>query len=107
QEIELAEPDLRVFIRNGVAGNDSAACRLHENEGYGAIRYYWHMEIELQAAPQVPSLPEGIELRPFLLEEHNHAVFEAHEEAFSDHWGHTPGTFESWNRYGIEHESYD
>jgi len=107
QEMELAQPDLRVFIRNGVAGNDAAACQLHENEGYKAIRHSWHMEIELQEAPKIPSFPEGIELRPFLLEAHNQAVFEAHEQAFSDHWGHTPGTFESWKHHLIEPESFD
>jgi ribosomal protein S18 acetylase RimI-like enzyme len=65
------------------------------------------MEIELQEAPKIPSFPEGIELRPFLLEAHNQAVFEAHEQAFSDHWGHTPGTFESWKHHLIEPESFD
>ena len=107
QEMELAQPDLRVFIRNGVAGNDAAACQLHENEGYRAIRHSWHMEIELQAAPQKPLFPEGIELRPFILEQQSHAVFEAHEEAFSDHWGHTPGTFEHWRHHVIEYENFD
>jgi ribosomal protein S18 acetylase RimI-like enzyme len=28
--------------------------------------------------------------------EQDEAVFEAHEEAFSDHWGHTRGTYEEW-----------
>ena len=107
QEMQLAEPDLRAYIQNGIAGTDTAAGQLHENEGYKPIRYHWHMEIELSEAPQVPSLPDGIELRPFVLEEHNHAVYEAHEEAFSDHWGHVRDSFEDWNHRMIEREDLD
>lgn len=107
QEMDLAEPDVRVHIRNGIAGTDSAASQLHENEGYKPIRYSWHMEIELAQMPQAPLLPEGIELRPFVLEEHNRAVYEAHEEAFSDHWGHVRGSFEDWNHHVIEREDLD
>ena len=46
-EMELAEPELRVFIRNGMAIGDSVAREMHEAEGYQAIRYYWRMEITL------------------------------------------------------------
>ena len=107
EEMKFAEPELRVYLRNGVAANDLAACRLHENEGYQAIRYSWHMEIKLQEAPKTSSFPAGIELRPFVLQQHNHAVYEAHEDAFSDHWGHLRGTFESWNHHVVEHENFE
>ncbi len=95
-EMKLAEPDLRVFIRNGMMAGDTVARQMHETEGYRPIRFSWHMEIKLEDAPPVPIWPAGIELCPFVMEQHNYAVFEAHEEAFSDHWGHTPGTFEHW-----------
>jgi mycothiol synthase len=96
EEIELADPGLRVFIRNGMAAGDTAASQMHAAEGYRPIRYSWHMEIKLEEAPRLPVWPEGIELRPFVKAEQDRTVFEAHEEAFSDHWGHTPGTFERW-----------
>jgi GNAT superfamily N-acetyltransferase len=96
EEMKLARPDLRVFVRNGMAVRDNIARELHEHEGYRPVRYSWRMEIMLQGAPAVPRWPEKIKLRPFVPGEHNRAVFEAHEEAFSDHWGHTPGTFERW-----------
>ena len=96
EEMKLAEPDLRVFIRNGMMISDTISRQMHETEGYRPIRFSWHMEIKLAEAPRSPVWPTGIELRPFVMEEHNRAVFEAHEEAFSDHWGHTPGTFEYW-----------
>jgi mycothiol synthase len=107
EEMKLAQPDLRAYLRNGVPANDQAACTLHENEGYQPIRFSWHMEIRLQEAPPASSFPAGIELRPFNLEEQNHAVYEAHEEAFSDHWGHVRGTFEGWNHHVVDREKFD
>ena len=107
EEIKVAEPDLRIFIRNGMPIGDTNARELHENEGYKAIRFSWHMEIKLEEDPRTPLWPDGIELRPFVLEQHDHAVFEAHEEAFSDHWGHTPGTFERWQHHISGHEDFE
>jgi mycothiol synthase len=107
EEMKLAEPDLRVFIRNGMPIGDTSARQMHENEGYKAIRFLWHMKIELNEVPRTPVWSEGIELRPFVLEGQNRAVFEAHEEAFSDHWGHTPGTFERWQHHMTGREDFD
>ena len=100
EEMKLADSDLRVFIRNGMMAGDVRSCQMHETEGYRPIRFSWHMEIKLEAAPSAPVWPDRIELRPFVKEQHDQALFEAHEEAFSDHWGHTPGTYERWiHRY--------
>lgn len=106
-EMKLAEPGLRVFIRNGMPIGDTSAREMHENEGYRPIRFSWHMEIKLEETPRTPTWPAGIELRPFVLDEHNSAVFEAHEEAFSDHWGHTPWTFEQWQHHISGREDLD
>ncbi|HEX9838782.1 MAG TPA: GNAT family N-acetyltransferase [Anaerolineales bacterium] len=107
EEMQLAGPDLRVFIRNGMAIGDTIAREMHEMEGYRPIRFSWHMEIKLEETPHMPAWPEGIELHPFVLEQHSRAVFEAHEEAFSDHWGHTPGTFERWQHHMMSRVELD
>jgi mycothiol synthase len=106
-EMKLAEPDLRVFIRNGLAAGNSTARQMHAAEGYRPIRYSWHMEIKLDEEPRAPVWPAGIELRPFVREQHDQTVFEAHEEAFSDHWGHTPGTFEHWQHQVSGRDDFD
>jgi mycothiol synthase len=95
EEMKLADPDLRVFIRNGMATGDKISCEMHENEGYKPIRYSWRMEITLNGAPLAPKFPEGVGLRPFEMEQ-DRAVYEAHEEAFSDHWGHVRRSYEEW-----------
>jgi len=106
REMELADPDLRVFIRNGMSITDTVAREMHEAEGYKTVRFFWRMEIDLPEPPPAPVWPEGITLRPFDLEQHNRKVFEAHEEAFSDHWGHTPGTYTAWVKRMID-SSFD
>ena len=75
---------------------DTVRARMHEAEGYKPIRFFWRMEITLDAKPPAPTWPEGIELRPFELM-HITTWFIAHEEAFLDHWGHTPQSFEDWH----------
>jgi len=107
EEMKLAEPDLRVFIRNGMSIGDVVSRQMHETEGYRPIRFSWRMEITLDGPPSAVVWPDGTELRPFVLEQHNRLVFEAHEEAFSDHWGHTPGTFERWQHHMTSRADFD
>ena len=95
-EMELAEPEHRVFIRNGLSINDTAAREMHESEGYQPIRFFWRMEINLEKAPPVPAWPDGIQLRPFDYQAHDYLLYRAHSEAFRDHWGHTPSPYEDW-----------
>jgi len=103
KEMELAEPDLRVFIRNAMGMNDTVAREMHENEGYKPIRFNWRMEITLDEAPSMPNFPEGIELRPFDMSQ-DHAVYEAHEDAFSDHWGHIRRPYEEWIQHNEDRD---
>lgn len=106
EHLSQAEPDLRVFIRNSVSGSDRAALALHEAEGYRPVRYFFHMEIELDAPPPPPAWPAGIELRPFQPERDMRAVYEAIESAFADHWGHVRQSFEQWKQRRLERDSF-
>lgn len=107
KELELAEPDLRVYIINGMSAADKAAREIHESEGYKLIRHHWMMEANLTEAPRVMPFPAGIELRPFDKDLHDRLVFEAEEEAFRDHWEHVPGNFNNWRLRKIEREEFD
>lgn len=107
KEIELAEPEHRVFVRNAIMSSDTAAIEMHESEGYQPVRYIWRMEIELDEAPPTPAWPDGIELRPFDLEQHNYLVYQAHQDAFRDHWGSVPRSYEFWQHHMVEEEAFD
>ena len=41
QEMKLAEPDLRVYIMNGMSAADKVSREMHESEGYKLIRKAW------------------------------------------------------------------
>jgi len=106
EEMKKADPELRVFIRNGMGIGDTVAREMHKAEGYRPIRFSWRMEIEFEDKPETPALPEGFELRPFDEEAHAQVVYEAHEEAFSKNWGHALIPFEEWKRRHINSSEY-
>lgn len=107
REIKLAAPDLRAFIRSTLDGRDEAGNSLHKAEGYFPIRYHWRMEVKLTAPPPAPVWPAGIELRPFLREEHARLVWEAQNEAFRDHWGSHDVTFEEFTHRRFDGPEFD
>ncbi|HEU0297622.1 MAG TPA: GNAT family N-acetyltransferase [Anaerolineales bacterium] len=107
KEMELAAPDSRVYIINGVSGRDTAGREIHESEGYKPVRYHWMMEIDLTEAPKVAEFPTSIELRPFVKGEHDYLVFQAEDEAFRDHWEHASGNFNNWKLRKLGREEFD
>ncbi len=107
QELQLAQPGLRIYLRNGMAVKDTRGRELHEAEGYQAIRYSWRMEIKLASPPPKPVWPDGIELRPFDIKVHDRLVFEANDEAFRDHWSHTPIPYERWQHLFTGRPDFD
>jgi len=106
-EMALAEPDLRVYILNGMSAADRSACEIHESEGYKAVRFNWMMETNLTEAPKVIPFPDGIELRPFIKGIHDYLVFQSEDEAFRDHWAHVPGNFNNWKLRKLERAEFD
>ena len=61
--------------------------RLLLNMGYKAVRYFSEMvRPDLEDIPQCP-LPPGLEIRP-AKPDHYRAIWEANNEAMSDHWDH-------------------
>jgi mycothiol synthase len=107
EEIKLAAPDLRVFIRSTIDGKDEIAISLHKEMGYTPARYFWRMEIELIEMPTIPPFPDGIEVRPFDKEAHARLVWEADNEAFSEHWGSHNTTFDEWSFRKFDFPEFD
>ncbi len=107
EDMLLAEPALRIFIRSGMAIGDTLPRKMHEDIGYLPVRYAWQMEIILDELIPEIQFPEKIELRPFNPEQDARLVFEATEEAFSEHWGHTPESFENWVTSRMSGENFN
>lgn len=106
-EMKHAAPDARVFIQSLVNNKDEAGHNLLGNNGYSPTRYYWRMEIRLQEPPVTAAFPVGIELRPFVLDEHSVAVWQADNEAFRDQWGSHDRTYEEWSHGKFGNPNFD
>jgi mycothiol synthase len=94
-------------IQSGVLETDLAARRLVESLGYGAVRVFREMRIELEAPPPAPQWPEALRAVPFDPEHDALEFHAAHEEAFADAWDYTPRDFESWSKSHVGSERFD
>jgi len=106
-EMELADSDVRVTIQSTFNNKDEAGHILLAAEGYSPVRYFWRMEIKLQDPPPVVTFPDGIELRPFVKDEHAVAVWQADNEAFHDHWGSHEASYEEWSHRKFGNPNFD
>jgi mycothiol synthase len=94
-------------MQNGVYEVDSAARRLLESLGYGAVRVFRELRIELDAPPPAPVWPDGLRVVPFDPEHDALEFHAAHQEAFADVWDYRPRDFESWSSWHIGSERFD
>ena len=84
-------------------GGDSAPEReaLLLGLGYQPVRHgYAMLRPTVDDLPDAP-LPEGLEIRD-VLPEHLPAIWEADQEAFSDHWGFSPATDSDYERFATD-----
>ena len=94
-------------IQNGILEADSAARELLESLGYGAVRVFRELRIELQAPPPAPEWPDGLRVVPFDPDRDALEFHAAHQETFADVWDFTPRDFESWSKGHLESERFD
>jgi mycothiol synthase len=107
QEMAKAEPDVRVVVRCTMSSGDVDGRQLHENEGYRPVRYQYRMEIKLEEAPPAPIWPAGIEVRPFIREQHERAVWQALNESFRDLWESQEFSFKDFVHNKYDDPEYD
>ena len=107
QHFPLASPELQVSLRNGVYGVDEAAARIHEAAGFSVLRYFWRMEITLEGPPPEPEWPAGITLRLFVPGQDDRRVYDAVDEAFTDHWSHIQQDFHYWRQRTVLMDNFD
>jgi GNAT superfamily N-acetyltransferase len=81
-------------VRAATTVRDEDARALLESRGYSYIRSFYRMLIDLDAEPDAPTWPSGFSVA--LEPEQEQELYETLEEAFEDHWGHQPRTFDEW-----------
>jgi GNAT superfamily N-acetyltransferase len=94
-------------VQNSILEPDAAAHGLLESLGYRPVRVFRELRIELQEPPPNPAWPEGLHVDAFDPERDARDFHAAHQEAFADHWEHTPREFEDWRKFNIANEKFD
>ena len=102
---EIARASKRRLIRVVTSPAPRVASCL-ERRGYRPIRRFFRMRVDLDAPPPEPEWPPGIVVRALEPGEER-AVFEAAEDAFSDHWEWERGSFEGWAHFMVEGPDFD
>jgi mycothiol synthase len=91
-----------------IAATNAPARQAAATAGYDEVRHMWGMLVELgDAPPAEPRWPAGIVVRPCATDADRRAAHAAVEDAFHDHWGHTPRTYEQFAREWIYADGYD
>lgn len=93
--LERVPPDLRVSISTFTAAGFEPLQRLFISRGFQLIRHSFDMDIELKQAPPAPAMPAGIRMRTLDVDAEFAKLYRAHDEAFSDHFGHQAEDFET------------
>jgi GNAT superfamily N-acetyltransferase len=104
--IPEAEEDVRVSVTVWCPEKRAELRQTAERAGLKHVRSNWIMRIDMDQPPPEPVWPEGVELRPYT-PEMVRAVYEADDEAFRDHWGHTRFEFEVWELFMIKRDGFD
>lgn len=79
------------YFRAGASENEKEATALLKRFGYQPERYFYDMVRSMgDPLPSAP-MPEGLEIRP-VTDDQLPTIFAGLDEAFQDHWGHTPLT---------------
>lgn len=103
--VEKISGEARLF--SVVLPQDEAGARLLAGRGYEWARRFWHMEVELDGEMQAGAPPPGIELRRLDPEGDLPAAHRILEEAFADHWNHTPTLYEEFLERSIHRDHFD
>jgi mycothiol synthase len=93
-------------VQNAVLVLDTRAQELLAARGYGEIRRFQHMRIELDTEPPAPDWPARLTVGRF--DAHDAELFHAAlEDAFAYHWQWVATPYGEWRRRELERDGYD
>jgi mycothiol synthase len=88
-------------LKAGILVENERGRALLESLGFGEVRRFYRMQIELDGEPPPPEPAAGITIAPFRAEDAR-AFHAAMNEAFSDDWGFVAMPFDEWKRHRLE-----
>jgi mycothiol synthase len=86
------------FYQNDHNDQMVAVAALLTSNGYQEVRWGYEMQRLIDAPLPNAPMPDGLETRP-VQEQHYRLIWEAQNEAFRDHWGHSERTEEEYQRW--------
>jgi mycothiol synthase len=101
---ELAAEDAK--IKAWSPEENDAWRALLESHGYELDNYSFRMRIDLPEQPPAPEWPAGITVRTYRREEDEQAVYEAHQESFSEERDFERDPFDEWTQWSYR-EPFD
>jgi len=94
------------ILRGFVQGHEPALREAFEAGGWAPIRHFFQMRIELDGELPEPVWPDGLTPRNAAPGEEER-VYEAHMDAFADHWDFRRQPLEVWRSYSTNTHRYD
>ncbi len=105
--LELAPAAARVVIHAGALADEPAVGALLVAAGYHEIRRFQLMRVDFAGVPPAANVPAGIRIDQLDPDLDVEAAFDAHREAFADHWGETDETPEEFRHWLIDTPRFD
>jgi mycothiol synthase len=102
----LADPSARVVIHAGTLAGEPRVTALMSSRGYREVRRFELRRVDFAGEPPPPRDVEGITVRGFRPEEARE-LYEAHMEAFVDHWGEGEETYEDFRHHQFDAPEFD
>jgi mycothiol synthase len=102
----LAAPGARMLIHAGALADEPRVSALLSSRGYREVRRFELRRVDFEGEPPLPADVEGITVRGFRPEEARQ-LYEAHVEAFADHWGEGEETYEDFRHHHLDSPDYD
>jgi len=104
--VALAEPTAQVVIHAGALADEPGVGALLGSRGYREVRRFELRRVDFAGQPVSPRHVEGIAIRGFRTEE-SRQLYEAHVEAFADHWGEGEETYEDFRHHVLDASEFD
>ena len=102
--VALAPEGTRVVLQNPTNAYNAEAKELFTALGYRLERQFWRMQIVFNGPPRSGDDLDGIVIRAARTNDHERQIWSVCQEAFAEHWGTTPLSFEAWSKRRMQYD---
>ncbi len=105
-EVFARENETEPVLHGYVQGHEPGLRAAFAAAGWRTIRHSFNMRIELDGELAEPVWPDGLRPRNFEPGEEER-VYEAHMDAFADHWDFRRQPMDEWRHHTVDHHNFD